>query len=178
MENFMTLAKALGADEIARGVINYTIPIQQFGVTDRNLTTFPINLKEIPDIVDFKQIQSWDNESGDHCVVSIMKFADGTETKAKCAFDSNDMYTGFVTCYCKKILGNDFNKTITYWTEKKPAQDAKEQDKKLKEAEERKVAEQRRIDKAKRRKYKRMVKQKEMEIMAEREVRNRLDGNI
>ena len=172
----MNLAKALGADEIVRGVIN--IPIQQFGVTDRNLTTFPINLKEIPDIVDFKQIQSWDNESGDHCVVRIMKFSDGTETKAKCVFDSNDVYTGFVTCYCKKILGSDFNRTITYWTEKKPAQDIKEQDKKLKEAEERKAAEQRRIDKAKRRKYKRMIKQKEMELMAEREVRNRLDGNI
>ena len=176
MENFMTLAKALGADEIARGVIN--MPIHQFGVTDKNLTTFPINLKEIPDIVDFKQIQSWDNESGDHCVVSIMKFADGTETKAKCVFDLNDVYTGFVTCYCKKILGSDFNKTITYWTEKKPAQDIKEQAKKLKEDEKRKADAQRRIDKAKRKRYKRMVKQKEMEIMAEREVRSRLDGNV
>lgn len=174
----MNLSKAFGTDEIARGIINCTIPIQQFGVTDKNLTTFPLNLKEIPDIIDFKQVQSWDNESGDHCVVSIMKFSDGTETKAKCVFDANDVYTGFVTCYCKKILGSDFNKTITYWTEKKPAQDAKEQDKKLKEAEERKAAEQRRIDKAKRRKYKRMIKQKEMELMAEREVRNRLDGNI
>ena len=176
MENFMTLAKAFEADEIARGVIN--MPIQQFGVTDRNLVTFPINLKEIPDIVDFKQIQSWDNESGDHCVVSIMKFADGTETKAKCVFDSNDVYTGFVTCYCKKILGSDFNRTVTYWTEKKPAQDIKEQAKKLKEDEKRKADAQRKIDKAKRKRYKRMVKQKEMEIMAEREVRNRLDGNI
>ena len=172
----MTLAKALGADEIARGVIN--MPIHQFGVTDKNLTTFPINLKEIPDIVDFKQIQSWDNESGDHCVVSIMKFSDGTETKAKCVFDLNDVYTGFVTCYCKKILGSDFNKTITYWTEKKPAQDIKEQAKKLKEDEKRKADAQRRIDKAKRKRYKRMVKQKEMEIMAEREVRSRLDGNV
>ena len=172
----MTLAKALGADEIARGVIN--MPIHQFGVTDKNLTTFPINLKEIPDIVDFKQIQSWDNESGDHCVVSIMKFSDGTETKAKCVFDLNDVYTGFVTCYCKKILGSDFNKTITYWTEKKPAQDIKEQAKKLKEDEKRKADAQRRIDKAKRKRYKRMIKQKEMEIMAEREVRSRLDGNV
>ena len=174
----MNLAKAFGTDEIARGVINYTIPIQRFGVTDRNLTTFPINLKEIPDIIDFKQIQSWDNESGDHCVVSIMKFSDGTETKAKCVFDLNDVYTGFVTCYCKKILGSDFNKTITYWTEKKPAQDIKEQAKKLKEDERRKADAQRKIDKAKRKKYKRMVKQKEMEIMAEREVRSRLDGNV
>ena len=48
----MTLAKAFGTDEIVRGVIN--MPIHQFGVADRNLTTFPINLKEIPDIVDFK----------------------------------------------------------------------------------------------------------------------------
>lgn len=174
----MTLDKALGADEIARGVINYTIPIQQFGVTDRNLTTFPINLKEIPDIVDFKQICSKDNESGKFYTVSIMKFADGTETKAKCKFESNDIYTGFVTCYCKKILGSDFNKTITYWTEKKPAQDIKEQAKKRKEDEKRKADAQRRIDKAKRKKYKRMVKQKEMEIMAEREVRNKLDGNV
>lgn len=176
MENFMTLIKAFGTDEIERGVIN--MPIQQFGVTDRNLVTFPINLKEIPDIVDFKQVQSWDNESGDHHIVSIMKFSDGTETKAKCVFDLNDMYTGFVTCYCKKILGSNFNKTVTYWTEKKPAQDIKEQAKKLKEEEERKAAVQRKIDKAKRKRYKRMVKQKEMEIMAEREVRNRLDGNV
>ena len=172
----MTLDKAFGSDEIVRGVIN--IPIQQFGVTDRNLTTFPINLKEIPDIVDFKQVQSWDNESGDHCVVSIMKFADGTETKAKCVFDLNDVYTGFITCYCKKILGDNFNKTVTYWTEKKLAQDIKEQAKKRKEDEKRKADAQRRIDKAKRKRYKRMVKQKEMEIMAEREVRNRLDGNV
>lgn len=172
----MNLAKAFETDEIVRGVIN--IPIQQFGVTDRNLTTFPISLKEIPDIVDFKQVQSWDNESGDHCVVSIMKFSDGTETKAKCVFDLNDVYTGFVTCYCKKILGDKFNKTVTYWTEKKPAQDIKEQAKKVKEEEERKAAVQRKIDKAKRKRYKRMVKQKEMEIMAEREVRNRLDGNV
>ena len=172
----MTLDRAFETDEIVRGVIN--IPIQQFGVADKNLVTFPINLKEIPDIVDFKQVQSWDNESGDHCVVSIMKFSDGTETKAKCVFDLNDVYTGFVTCYCKKILGSDFNRTVTYWTEKKPAQDIKEQAKKLKEDEKRKADAQRRIDKAKRKRYKRMVKQKEMEIMAEREVRNRLDGNV
>ena len=174
----MTLNKAFGTDEIERGDFNLIIPIQQFGVTDKKCITFPINLKEIPDIVDFKQVQSWDNESGDHCVVSIMKFSDGTETKAKCVFDSNDVYTGFITCYCKKILGDKFNKTVTYWTEKKPARDIKEQAKKRKEDEERMIATQRRIDKAKRKKYKRMVKQKEMEIMAEREVRNRLDGNI
>ena len=176
MENFMTLDKAFGSDEIVRGIIN--MPIHQFGVTDKNLVTFPINLKEIPDIVDFKQVQSWDNESGDHCVVSIMKFSDGTETKAKCVFDLNDVYTGFVTCYCKKILGSNFNRTVTYWTEKKPAQDIKEQAKKRKEDEKRKADAQRKIDKAKRKRYKRMVKQKEMEIMAEREVRNRLDGNV
>ena len=176
MENFTTLDKAFETDEIVRGVIN--MPIHQFGVTDRNLNTFPINLKEIPDIVDFKQVQSWDNESGDHCVVSIMKFSDGTETKAKCVFDLNDVYTGFVTCYCKKILGSNFNRTVTYWTEKKPAQDIKERAKKRKEDEKRKADAQRRIDKAKRKRYKRMIKQKEMEIMAEREVRNRLDGNV
>ena len=174
----MNLDKVFGTDEIARGIINCTIPIQQFGVTDKNLTTFPINLKEIPDIVDFKQVQSWDNESGDHCVVSIMKFADGTETKAMCVFDLNDVYTGFITCYCKKILGDKFNRTVTYWTEKKPAQDIKEQAKKRKEDEKRKADAQRRIDKAKRKRYKRMIKQKEMEIMAEREIRNRLDGNV
>ena len=174
----MTLDKAFGSDEIVRGVINCITPIQQFDVTDRNLRAFPINLKEIPDIIDFKQVQSWDNESGDHCVVSIMKFSDGTETKARCVFDLNDIYTGFVTCYCKRILGSDFNKTITYWTEKKPTQDIKEQAKKRKEDEKRKADAQRRIDKAKRKRYKRMVKQKEMEIMAEREVRNRLDGNV
>ena len=174
----MTLDKAFETDEIVRGDYNLIIPIQLFGGIDMNLRTFPINLKEIPDIVDFKQVHSKDNESGDHCVVSIMKFSDGTETKARCVFDLNDVYTGFVTCYCKKILGSDFNKTVTYWAEKKPAQDIKEQAKKLKEDEKRKADAQRRIDKAKRKKYKRMVKQKEMEIMAEREVRSRLDGNV
>ena len=178
MENYTTLDKVFGTDEIVRGDFNLIIPIQQFNVTDKNLTTFPINLKEIPDIVDFKQICSKDNESGKFYTVSIMKFADGTETKAKCVFDSNDVYTGFVTCYCKKILGSDFNKTVTYWTEKKPAQDIKEQAKKRKEDEKRKADAQRRIDKAKRKRYKRMIKQKEMEIMAEREVRNKLDGNV
>lgn len=154
-----------------------TIPIQEFGIMEDDLN-IPLFLVPVFDIVDFGQICSEDKDTGSLYTVSIMKFADGTETKAKCKSEENDMYTGFVTCYCKKILGNDFNKTITYWTEKKPVQDAKEQDKKLKEAEERKVAEQRKIDKAKRRKYRRMVKQKEMEIMGEREVRNRLDGNI
>lgn len=168
----MNLFKKLEDDSYARAIMNTIIPVQ-LDVADGN-----ISLRRIPDIVDFKQVHSWDNDSGDHCVVSIMKFADGTETKAKCKAEENDMYTGFVTCYCKKILGSEFNKAVTYWTEKKPALDAKEQAKKLKEAEERKTAAQGRIDKAKRRKYKRMVKQKEMEIMAEREVRNRLDGNI
>lgn len=178
MENFMTSNKALWTAKITGDVINYIIPIQQFGVTDRNLRTFPINLKEIPDIVDFKQVQSWDKDGEDHYIVSIMKFSDGTETKAKCVFDLNDVYTGFITCYCKKILGDKFNRTVTYWTEKKPAQDIKEQAKKRKEDEERMIATQRRIDKAKHKRYKRMVKQKEMEIMAEREVRNKLDGNV
>lgn len=168
----MDYLKKLEDDSYARAIMNTIIPVQ-LDVADGN-----ISLRRIPDIVDFKQVHSWDNDSGNLYVVSIMKFADGTETKAKCKAEENDMYTGFVTCYCKKILGSDFNKTVTYWTEKKPALDAKAQDKKLKEAEERKTATQKRIDKAKRRKYKRMVKQKEIEIMAEREVRNRLDGNI
>lgn len=172
MEEIMSLFKKLEDDSYARAIMNTIIPIQ-LDVADGN-----ISLRRIPDIVDFKQVQSWDNESGDHCVVSIMKFSDGTETKARCVFDLNDIYTGFVTCYCKRILGSDFNKTVTYWTEKKPAQDIKEQAKKLKEDEKRKADAQRRIDKAKRKKYKRMVKQKEMEIMAEREVRSRLDGNV
>lgn len=172
MENFMDLFTRLEKERTARAVMNAITPIQ-LGVVDGN-----IYLRRIPDIVDFKQVQSWDNESGDHCVVSIMKFSDGTETKARCEFESNDIYTGFVTCYCKKILGDKFNKTVTYWTEKKLAQDIKEQAKKRKEDEERMIAAQRRIDKAKRKRYKRMVKQKEMEIMAEREVRNKLDGNV
>lgn len=158
-----------------KGVL--TIPIQEFGIMEDDLN-IPLFLVPVFDIVDFRQICSEDKDTGSFYTVSIMKFADGTETKAKCKAEENDMYTGFITCYCKKVLGSDFNKTVTYWTEKKPAQDAKEQDKKLKEAEEHKTAAQRRIDKAKRRKYKRMVKQKKMEIMAEREVRNRLDGNI
>ena len=173
MEEIMSLFKKLEDDSYARAIMNTIIPIQ-LDVADGNIT-----LRRIPDIVDFKQVHSWDNESVvDHYVVSIMKFADGTETKAKCEVESNDIYTGFITCYCKKILGSDFNKTVTYWTEKKPAQDIKEQAKKLKEDEKRKADTQRRIDKAKRKKYKRMVKQKEMEIMAEREVRSRLDGNV
>lgn len=168
----MDLFTRLEKERTARAVMNTITPIQ-LGVVDGN-----IYLRRIPDIVDFKQVQSWDKDGEDHYVVSIMKFADGTETKAKCVFDLNDVYTGFVTCYCKKILGSDFNRTVTYWTEKKPAHDIKEQTKKRKEDEERMVAAQRRIDKAKRKKYKRMVKQKEMEIMAEREVRNKLDGNV
>ena len=164
----MDYLKKLEENRNVSAVMNNIIPIPQLSVPDRKHRTYSIHLKEIPNIVDFKQVQSWDNESGD----------DGTETKAKCEFDSNDVYTGFVTCYCKKILGSDFNKTVTYWTEKKPAQDIKEQAKKLKEDEKRKADAQRRIDKAKRKRYKRMVKQKEMEIMAEREVRNKLDGNI
>ena len=178
MENFMDSLKKLEEDRIVSDIMNSIMPIHQLGVPDRYHRIYSIHLKEVPDIVDFKQICSEDKDTGKLYVVSIMKFADGTETKAKCKAEENDMYTGFITCYCKKILGNDFNKTVTYWTEKKPVQDAKEQDKKLKEAEKRKAAEQRRIDKAKRRKYKRMVKQKEMEIMAEREVRNKLDGNV
>lgn len=168
----MSLFKKLEDDSYARAIMNTIIPVQ-LDVADGN-----ISLRRIPDIVDFKQVQSWDHESADNYIVSIMKFADGTETKAKCEFDSNDVYTGFVTCYCKKILGSNFNRTVTYWTEKKPAQDIKAQAKKLKEDEKRKADTQRRIDKAKRKKYKRMVKQKEMEIMAEREVRSRLDGNV
>ena len=168
----MSLFKKLEDDSYARAIMNTIIPIQ-LDVADGNIT-----LRRIPDIVDFKQVKSGDNEGVKLYVVSIMKFSDGTETKAKCELESNDMYTGFVTCYCKRILGSDFNKTVTYWTEKKPAQDIKEQAKKLKEDEKRKADAQRRIDKAKRKKYKRMVKQKEMEIMAEREVRSRLDGNV
>lgn len=168
----MSLFKKLEDDSYARAIMNTIIPIQ-LDVADGNIT-----LRRIPDIVDFKQVKSGDNEGVKLYVVSIMKFSDGTETKAKCELESNDMYTGFVTCYCKRILGSDFNKTVTYWTEKKPAQDIKEQAKKLKEDEKRKADTQRRIDKAKRKKYKRMVKQKEMEIMAEREVRSRLDGNV
>ena len=176
MENFMDYLKKLEEDRIISDTTYNIMPIIQYGVPDRNHRT--IHLKEVTDIVDFGQICSEDKDTGSLYTVSIMKFADGTETKAKCKAEENDMYTGFVTCYCKKILGSDFNKTVTYWTEKKPAQDIKEQAKKLKEDEKRKADAQRRIDKAKRKKYKRMVKQKEMEIMAEREVRNRLDGNI
>lgn len=154
------------------------IPLEEFKVLS-DMGVFPYFIKVIPDIADFKQVWTEDKDNSNKVyVISIMKFADGTETKAKCKAEENDMYTGFVTCYCKKILGNDFNKTVTYWTEKKPAQDIKEQAKKLKEDEKRKADAQRRIDKAKRKKYKRMVKQKEMEIMAEREVRSRLDGNV
>ena len=171
----MNLFKKLEDDTYARSIMNTIIPIQ-LDVAD--MKDMNISLRRIPDIVDFKQICSKDNESGKFYTVSIMKFADGTETKAKCVFDLNDVYTGFVTCYCKKILGSDFNRTVAYWTEKKPTQDIKEQAKKLEEDEKRKADAQRRIDKAKRKRYKRMVKQKEMEIMAEREVRNRLDGNI
>ena len=160
------------------GTENIIVTIHELKVMN-DMGIFPYFVKLIPDIIDFKQVRSEDKDNGSRVyIVSIMKFADGTETKAKCEADVNDMYTGFVTCYCKKILGSEFNKTVTYWTEKKPVQDAKEQVKKFKEDEERKAAEQRRIDKAKRKKYKRMVKQKEMEIIAEREIRSRLDGNV
>ena len=127
-------------------------------------------LCKYPDIVDFGQIWQSSKDGKDY-VVSIMKFADGTQTK--CIIDleegSNDIYNAFTTCYCKRVLGGDFNKTWKYWIETHWKNKLKETEKRMvAEAEAKEIA-QRKRERAERKKFKRMVKQKELELRVELE---------
>lgn len=142
---------------------------------------FPCKENALPEIVDFDTIYQTSNDEKSEHIISIMKFADGTQTK--CILDISedtgnvhDGYTAFLTCYCKKILGADFHKTWRYWLEKKPNQDWKKLMKEITEDKNRNKAEAIRKAARERKRYRRMVKQKEMELRAEREAKNKLDN--
>lgn len=139
----------------------------------------PLKFMTPPVIVDFDTIYQTSNDETQEHVVSIMKFADGTETK--CILDisedtgnQSDDYTAFLTCYCKKILGDDFHKTWRYWTEKRPDQKWKEQLKEISDAINAEKAAKVRQERRERKRFKRMVKQKELELRAEREALKRI----
>ena len=135
-----------------------------------------------PEIVDFDTIYQTSNDDTQEHVVSIMKFADGTETK--CILDISegtgnkpDEYTAFLTCYCKKILGDDFHKTWRYWTEKRPEQRWKERMKEIDNAVRIEKAAKVRQERRERKKFRCMVKQKELELRAEIEARKNIEVN-
>lgn len=128
-----------------------------------------------PYIVDFKVVDSVDNQTDVVSKVSIMKFADGTETKAICLADEFDSYTGFLVCYCKKLFGKEFHRTIKYWTEKEELEKARLLREEAKKEEEIR-AEKIRQAKRERKRYRRMVREAELKLKAEREARNNLDG--
>jgi hypothetical protein len=134
-----------------------------------------------PEIVDFDTIYQTSNDDAQEHVVSIMKFADGTETK--CILDISDgtgnepdEYTAFLTCYCKKILGDDFHKTWKYWTEKRPEQRWKKMMKEVTESVNAEKAAKVKQERRERKKFRRMVKQKEFELRAEIEARKNIEG--
>lgn len=133
-----------------------------------------------PEIVDFDTIYQTSNDDTQEHVVSIMKFADGTETK--CILDisegtgnESDEYTAFLTCYCKKILGDDFHKTWKYWTEKRISQRWKERMEEIDNSVRAKKAAKVRQERIERKKFRRMVKQKELELRAEIEARKNIE---
>ncbi len=141
---------------------------------------FPVKETALPEIVDFDTIYQTSNDEKQEHIVSIMKFADGTQTK--CVLDISegtdneaDDYTAFLTCYCKKILGVDFHKTWRYWLEKRPNQEWKNWLKECEELKEQKMLEESRRKRRERKKFKRMVKQKEMELRAEIEAKNNIN---
>lgn len=157
--------------------------LKLFGQDDNPTILSPCKETALPEIVDFDTIYQTSNDEKQEHVVSIMKFADGTQTK--CVIDISegtdneaDDYTAFLTCYCKKILGVDFHRTWRYWLEKKPNQDWKKLMKEITEDKNRNKAEATRKAARERKRYRRMVKQKEMELRAEREARNKLDGGV
>lgn len=134
----------------------------------------------LPKIINFDTIYQTSNDEKSEYIVSIMKFADGTQTK--CILDISegtdneaDDYTAFLTCYCKKILGDDFHKTWRYWLEKKPNQDVKKAIKEIADLYEQKKLEESRRKRRERKRFKRMVKQKEMELRVEREAKNNIN---
>lgn len=141
---------------------------------------FPCKETALPEIVDFDTIYQTSNDEKSEYIVSIMKFADGTQTK--CILDISegtdneaDDYTAFLTCYCKKILGADFHRTWRYWLEKKPVQDVKKAIKENCDLHEQKKLEESRRKRRERKRFKRMVKQREMELRAEIEAKNNIN---
>lgn len=135
-----------------------------------------------PEIVSFDKIYQTSNDEKSDYVVSIMKFADGSQTK--CILDISDEsgnapddYTAFLVCYCKKILGNDYHKTIKYWTEVKPNKDFEQIIKEIRDKSEAEELVKKRKERNERKKYKRLVKQKELELRAELEARNNVLGD-
>lgn len=94
-----------------------------FNQDDSPTVLMPFKKNALPEIVDFDTIYQTSNDEKQEHIVSIMKFADDTQTK--CVLDISegtgnkaDEYTAFLTCYCKKILGADFHKTWKYWLER------------------------------------------------------------
>lgn len=151
-----------------------------FSQDDSPTVLFPCKENVLPEIVDFDTIYQTSNDEKQEHVVSIMKFADGTQTK--CVLDISegtdneaDDYTAFLTCYAKKILGVDFHKTWKYWLEKKPDQEWKIWLKECEELKEQERLEESRRKRRERKKFKRMVKQKEMELRAEIEAKNNIN---
>lgn len=147
---------------------------------DNPTVLMPFKKNALPEIVDFDTIYQTSNDEKQEHIVSIMKFADGTQTK--CVLDISegtgnkaDEYTAFLTCYCKKILGADFHKTWKYWLEKRQDQKFKNWLKECEELKEQKRLEESRRKRRERKKFKRMVKQKEMELRAEIEAKNNIN---
>lgn len=135
-----------------------------------------------PEIVAFDTIYQTSNDEKSEHVVSIMKFADGSQTK--CMLDISDDsgnvpddYTAFLVCYCKKILGNDYHKTVKYWTEVKPNKDFKQLVKEIRDDTEATELIKKRKERNERKRYKRLVKQKELELRAELEARRNILGD-
>ena len=160
--------------------INHEQFLKLFGQDDSPTILFPCKENVLPEIVDFDTIYQTSNDEKQEHIVSIMKFADGTQTK--CVLDISegtgnkaDEYTAFLTCYCKKILGADFHKTWKYWLEKRPGQKWKNWLKECEELKEQKLAEECRRKRRERKRFKRMVKQKEMELRAEIEAKNNIN---
>ena len=152
--------------------------LKLFGQDNIGVTLKPFN--SLPEIVDFDTIYQTSNDEKSEHIISIMKFADGTQTK--CILDISegtdneaDDYTAFLTCYCKKILGVDFHRTWRYWLEKKPNQDVGKALKIIADFHEQKRLEESRRKRRECKKFKRMIKQKEMELRAEIEAKNNIN---
>lgn len=152
--------------------------LKLFGQDNIGVTLKPFD--SLPEIIDFDTIYQTNNDEKSEHIISIMKFADGTQTK--CILDISegtdneaDEYTAFLTCYCKKILGADFHRTWRYWLEKKPVQDVQKAIKEIADLHEQKKLEESRRKRRERKRFKRMVKQKEMELRAEIEAKNNIN---
>lgn len=133
----------------------------------------------LPEIVDFDTIFQTDNKDEKEYAVSIMKFKDGTQTKCMIDLDEDDhdAYVAFLTCYCKKILGKDFNKTWNYWTNVRPRKMFKEAVRELVAKEEAAEAAKRRKERNERKRYRRLVKEQELLLRAQAEALANLGGD-